>query len=69
MAKTIYYWMNSGANAHSCRYGEVSLDTLGVTDAEWDAMSDDDKDDLIRDCAFDMSEWGWSEDRPARYQR
>jgi hypothetical protein len=62
MTRTIKYWCDSGANAFSCREGTVTLDEIGVTGEEWDAMSDDEKDNLMRDIACDRLDWGYAEE-------
>ncbi len=59
MSKRIKYWLDSGANIHSKREGETTTDELGVTDDEWDAMSDDEREALVKECAFEQSEWGF----------
>ena len=60
MSKKIKYWCNSGANIHSCRKGTTTLDELGLTEEEWHAMSDEDRDNLMRDIALDRLDWGYS---------
>lgn len=55
----IKYWLDSGANIHSRYTGEVSLEKLGLTGEEWDGMRDGDKDELMRELAFERSEWGY----------
>ena len=59
-SKTIKYWCDSGANAFSCRKGEVTLDELDMTEAEWNALTDDKKDDIMRDIACDRLDWGYN---------
>lgn len=60
MSKKIKYWCNSGANIHSCRKGTTTLDELGLTEEEWHAMSDEDRENLMRDIALDRLDWGYS---------
>lgn len=60
MSKKIKYWCDSGANIHSCRKGTTTLDELGLTEEEWHAMSDEDRDNLMRDIALDRLDWGYS---------
>ena len=59
MSKKIKYWCDSGANIHSCLKGETSLDELGLTEDEWNAMSDDERDDIMREIACDRLDWGY----------
>jgi len=44
----------------SCRKGTTTLDELGLTEEEWHAMSDEDRDNLMRDIALDRLDWGYS---------
>jgi hypothetical protein len=60
MSKTIRYWCDSGANIHSIRKGETTLDELGLSEAEWDAMTDDERDNLMRDVACERLDWGYA---------
>lgn len=66
--RTIYWWMDSGANIHSCNYGKITLDELGITDEKWDAMSEDEREELMKPLVFDQVDWGFSEDKPEGYQ-
>lgn len=54
-------WLDSGANIHSCREAVVSLDSLGISRESWIAMSDEEREDVMRDVAFEQSDWGYSE--------
>ena len=61
MSRTFEVWLDSGANIHS-KYKEViSLEELGLSDGEFDEMSEDEKEDMFRDIAFGRSDWGWVE--------
>jgi len=62
--RTIYWWMDSGANIHSCNRGEITLDELGITDDEWNAMSEKEREEVMRDVAFMQVDWGFSETKP-----
>ena len=59
MSKRIRYWCDSGANAFSCREGSIDFDELGMTEAEWVALSDEEKDERMRDVALDRLDWGY----------
>lgn len=59
MSKKIQYWCGSGANIHSYVKGEVSLAELDMTEEEWNAMTDDERDDLMRDIACEKLDWGY----------
>ena len=47
-------WLDSGANIHSCRETEFEID-----EAEWSAMSEDEKDEYAKEVAWDRMDWGW----------
>ena len=51
---TIKVWMDSGANIHSRYRTEFEIDK-----AEWDAMSEEDKEDCARGYAWGRMDWGW----------
>ncbi len=61
MTKKFEVWLDSGANIHSCRKQVVSLDEIGYSEEEWDEMDDEQKDEVMREIAFQNSEWGWTE--------
>ena len=54
-------WCDSGANIHSCREDIVDLSDWGIEDAEWEAMTDEEKDKIVMDWAYDKLDIGWSE--------
>ena len=58
----IKYWLDSGANVHSCRKATTTLGELGYTLAEWQAMTQDQKDEVVRELAFERSDWGYTEE-------
>jgi hypothetical protein len=61
MSDRVYkVWLNSGANIHSCYEQEVSLSELGLTAEEFDELSEDDQDSVMRDVAWDRMDWGWT---------
>lgn len=61
MTRKFDVWLDSGANAHSCKKETVSLDDLGISDSEWDEMTEDERDAVMREVAFDRSDWGYTE--------
>ena len=61
MGRKFKVWCDSGANSHSCREEIVDLDDLGFDSEDWDAMTDKDRDDAMRDVALDNMEWGFTE--------
>lgn len=54
-------WLNSGAGIYSKYEVTYTLDELGLTDDGWDAMNDEEKDDFMREIAFEKSDWGYQE--------
>jgi hypothetical protein len=59
MAYNILYWCDSGANCDSCYRDEISTDELGLTEKEWDDLSEDVQAGIMRDIALDGMEWGY----------
>ena len=60
MGRKFKVWLNSGANAYSCRKQIVDLDDLGMSE-EWDSMSEDEREEALREVAFDRADWGFCE--------
>lgn len=60
MSKTIKYWCDSGANAFSCRDGEITLAELQMTEADWLSLTDDERDEMMRGIACDRLDWGYA---------
>jgi len=54
-------WLDSGANIHSRRETTISLDDIGISDDEWNQMTEADRDEVMRDVAFERSDWGYVE--------
>jgi hypothetical protein len=50
-------WLDSGANIHSCYRTEFEIDK-----AEWDAMSEEEKEEEAKDHAWGRMDWGWKID-------
>jgi hypothetical protein len=59
MSYNIYYWCDSGANCESCREDTISTDELGITEKEWDDMSEDEQTNMMREVALDRLDWGF----------
>ena len=43
------------------RVGSECSDIVEFEREEWDAMSDSDREDALRDTAFNYMAWGWEE--------
>ncbi|EPA7301008.1 hypothetical protein ACQ43C_000474 [Escherichia coli O9,30:H25] len=61
MERKFEIWLDSGANIHSCKKTVVTLDDLGLSENEWNEMDQDEKDENMRDVAFETLDWGWKE--------
>ena len=61
MSKVFEVWLDSGANFQSCRTIKVSLEELGYTDEEWDDLSTVEKEEIMREVAFERADWGWAD--------
>ena len=47
-------WLDSGANCQSAYKVEFEID-----ESEWNAMSEEERDDYAKDYAWDRMDWGW----------
>ena len=54
-------WLDSGATIHSTYGIEITLADLGYGDDEWDALSDFERDCIMKDVAFERADWGYQE--------
>lgn len=61
MSKKFKVWLDSGANHVSRREQEVTLDEFNISDAEWDSMTEEQREDVMRDVAWDRMDWGYAE--------
>ena len=57
----IKVWLDSGANIHSCRTTTFDTSEFGLTDEEWRELSEDEKEAMAKEVAFDRSNWGYAE--------
>jgi hypothetical protein len=55
------FWLDSGANAFSTRKGLVTLEELGFSDEEWDAMSEEEQFEFMKELIFANADWGFVE--------
>ena len=53
---------NSGANIHSAREEVVDLEDFGISDDDWQIMSDNQKQEVVEYWAYDRLEIYWDED-------
>lgn len=61
MGKKFEIWLDSGANHASCNRQVLSLDDIGLSQEEWDSMDEEEKEQNMRDIAFETIDWGWKE--------
>ncbi len=61
MAKKIRFWLDSGANIYSRYERTMSTEEIGFTDEEWDALSEDEKEEVAKDVAWERMDWGFLE--------
>lgn len=61
MTRKFEVWLDSGANHASCKKEVLTLDDIGLSEDEWNSMNDEERDENMRDIAFETLEWGWKE--------
>lgn len=61
MTRKFKVWLDSGANIHSKRQQEVTLEDIGFTSEEWGALEESEQEEVMRNIAFDHSDWGYAE--------
>jgi len=59
MSRKYRVWLDSGANIHSKYETEVCLANIGYTDEEWDALTEGEQEDEMREVAFRRMDWGY----------
>jgi hypothetical protein len=52
---TIEAWLDSGANEESTYWVEFEVD-----EAEWSAMSEEERDEYAKEYAWGRMDWGWT---------
>ena len=61
MSRRFKVFNDSGANIHSKYETTTSLEELGIEEAAWDGMTEEERDETMRDVAFKRAEWGYFE--------
>ena len=51
---TIKTWLDSGANHDSSYETEFEIE-----EAEWKTMTEKERDEYAKDCAWERMDWGW----------
>lgn len=58
----IKVWCNNGANIHSKRQEVIDLERAwGITNEEWHAMPDKEKDEMVKDWMWERLDYGWED--------
>jgi hypothetical protein len=57
----IKVWCDSGANIHSCRSATLEPSDWGYTEEEWEDLSEDEKEDLALQWAWERLDIGFRE--------
>lgn len=57
----IEFFCNSGANINSCRREVVDIGDWGVSDEEWDGLTENQKFEMAQEWANDRLEIGYKE--------
>lgn len=60
MTTGLVLWLDSGANNESCHRQVFTWEELGITEASWDAMTEEAQESFARDIAFQQSDWGYA---------
>lgn len=51
--KRIRYWIATNINGSKCE------DVLEIDDADWENMTEDAREEMMQDAAFQYLDWGW----------
>lgn len=54
-------WLDSGANHSSMRRVITSLEELAITVEEWNSLSEEEQEEIMKEVAFEQAEWGYEE--------
>ena len=58
----ITFHCDNGANIHSEYKEDVDLEEFGFTEAEWLALTDEEKNEIVKDWALERFEYWYRED-------
>lgn len=62
MGRKYKVWLDSGANAFSSYTQEIDVEEdLGMTIEKWDSLSEQEKEETMKEIAWERMEWGFSE--------
>lgn len=63
MTIKIKYWCDSGANIDSCYRDETTAKEQGFTDDEWQKLTEEEKEEVVKELALERLDWGWTEEK------
>lgn len=52
-------WLDSGANSFSCRKQTFTFEELGLTEDEWDEMTEYEKEEFVKEIVWNWMDWGF----------
>lgn len=61
MGRKFRVYLDSGANIQSKYETEIDLDDIGIESDEWDGMSEKEKNEVMKEIAWERMEWGYEE--------
>ena len=61
MSRKFKTWLDIGTYSGCARKETVTLDELGIADEEWDAMSEDEQNEVMRPVICVDIDWGYEE--------
>jgi hypothetical protein len=57
----IKFWCDNGANIHSERKDIFTPEDLGYTEEDWAEMTEDEKQEVVKDWALERFDYGFEE--------
>jgi len=61
MSRKFKVWLDSGAN-HCSDYTQIiHLSDLGISDEDWDLISEEEQEEVMKDVAWERMDWGFVE--------
>jgi hypothetical protein len=63
MTDKITIWLDSGANIYSQnKITGTHEEVLGISSAEWDLLTESQKNEIVFETLMNQGEWGWTEE-------
>jgi hypothetical protein len=58
----VEFYCDSGANIHSCRRETLdTIEDLGLDEGEWEGLSDEEKEEHVKDWMNGHLDYGWKD--------